>query len=444
MNPFIRAIVLTMLLLVAVARAPAAPPAETMPPEKSVLPNGMTVILQEDHSSRVVSLSAFVKIGARHESGATAGVRYFLQQMLRRGASRQTAQEIEGKLADIGAGMDVTVGDDYVELYATGGGPNTAFLVSLMGEVLLEPRFDPAEIEKARKDILSQLDGHNDHIRSWAYQSLRESLYQDVADQPFAYALPPIGRESSIQRIQKEHLLNYHRLYYVPNNTVLVAVGDFDTPQTLQQVRETFEGSQPRDLPKSFSTEFMEPSDYHLDVKERDVDAAWLLAGYRLPPASSSDAVPLRVVSALLGEGMGSLLYKDLRNREAIAYEAASTFTPRVYACELLIYLQTNPMEIDHAKERVFANIESLQTQSVSQADLRRAIEYASGTFALAHMRTRERAWHYALFESLGLGYEFDLHFAQKMRQVTAADVQRVCKQYLNCASFVLVMPSAL
>jgi len=415
---------------------------ETTPPRKTVLPNGMTVILQEDHSSRVVAASAFVKFGSPHESAETAGARYFLQQMLLRGTARRSAEQIEEELASIGAGMDVTVGDDYVELFATGAGASVEYLITLMAEVLTEPRFDPQEVEKVRKNILLELEGLQDNIRLCGYQALRESLYRDADGELLAYALPPMGEKSSIERIEPAQLRHYWQTYFVPDNMVISLVGDMDSARTLELVERAFGSLPGQNVLPSPQLEIKPLEDCSLTVREQESDAAWLLVGYALPPVANPDIIPLRVASALLGEGMGSLLYQDLRNRQGIAYEAAANFTPRLEACELLIYLQTNPLDIELAKERVFAQITALQTAPVEQATLRRAVEYAAGTFALSHLRTRERAWHYALFETLGVGYEFDLHYAEKLRQVTAADVQRVCREYLRNPAVVLVMPS--
>lgn len=415
---------------------------ETRPPVRNVLPNGLTVIAQEDHSSRVTSISVFIKFGGVNETPTSAGIRYFLQQMLLRGTTRHTDEEIETMLAEIGASMDVTVGDDYVELYTTGGGSTTSRLIALTAEALTLPKFDIDEIEKLRKDLLGQVDGFQDNVRAWAYQALRDSLYRGADGKPVAYALPPIGSKESLRRIQREDLTRCFHTYYVPGNMVLSIVGDFDSAETTQQIEAAFGNLPAGTLPPVPNAECPDLEESVLAVKERDVESAWLLAGVALPPVTDPDYVPLRVLSTLLGEGMGSRLYKDLRTHEAIAYEAATSFTPRLLSDELVIYLQTAPMSINLAKERIFANLDDLRDNPVAPAELNRAIEYLVGTFALSHQRTRERAWHYAQFECLGLGYQFDHGFAQKARQVTPADIQRVCKKYLNSMGMVLVMPS--
>lgn len=427
--------------LLSQGRAALAAP-ETARPLKKVLPNGLTLLLQEDHSSRMVAVSAFVKCGAELEPPLQSGLRYFLQQVLLRGSTRRSSDELENQLAEMGAGIDVSVGDDYVELFATGGGGDSLRLLSIVSDLLLHPRFDPGDIEKVRQETQGQIRQLPDNLRAWSYQSLRESLYVNGEGQPISYGLSPIGLEATVKKIQRDDLVEFHRKHYLASATILVMVGDFDSREVSTGVESAFSALPAVNTPEPQQPAFAELEERPIKIRERDSSTAQILMGFALPSVSHPDYIPLRALTTLLGEGMGARLYKDLRTTEAIAYEAAATFTPRRFASEMLVYLQTNPMSIELAKERILANLDDLKSNGPSASELARAKEYLVGTFALSHQRVRERAWHYGLFEALGMGYEFDEAFPQKVRQVTAADIQRICKEYLEGGSLVVVMPS--
>lgn len=423
----------------------AAPPATPKnAPTKTTLPNGMTIITHEDHSSRIVALSAFVKMGAKHETRAGAGVRYFLQAMLMRGTVNRSAQQIENGLAAMGASMDVAVGPDYVELWATGGSESTEQLITLLADVLRHPRFDGQEVEKVRQDLLNQIEAEKDTPRLPAQRALNEALFQNEEKEPVGYGLSLIGYEDSIKRIQREDLLNFYRAYYAPNNIVLVVAGDINAAEVTRQITRAFADFPARSVPQVSPPRWAEvPNKPHLIVLEEPRKNALILVGFRLPPPSHPDYPALRLLATALGEGQSSRLVKTLRDRLGLAYAVGATFSEFADASQLTAFVECPADSPDMAKNYLLDEIRRLREEPLSAQELQRARNHRLGRFALDHQRNRQRAWHWGVFECWGVGYQFNEEYTEKMKSVTAADVQRVAQKYLGRYVVVLVMPSS-
>ncbi len=422
----------------------AAPPATVKnAPMKTTLPNGMTVIVHEDHSSRIVALSAFVKMGAKHETRAGGGVRYFLQAMLMRGTMSRAAGLIENELAAMGASMDVAVGPDYVELWATGGSESVDQLITLLADVLRNPRFDEQEVEKVRQDLLNQIEAEEDAPRLPAQRALNEALFQNEEREPVGYGLSLIGYEDSIKRIRREDLLNFYRAYYAPNNIVFVAAGDLNAAEVTRKITRAFADFPSRSVPQVPPPRLAEVLNKpQLIVLEEPRKNALILVGFRLPPPSHPDYPALRLIATVLGEGQSSRLVKTMRDGLGLAYAVGTTFSEFADASQLTAFVECPADSPERVKNHLLNEFRRLRDEPISAQELQRAKNHRLGRFALDHQRNRQRAWHWGVFECWGVGYQFNEEYAEKMKSVTAADVQRVAQKYFERYVVVLVMPS--
>jgi len=403
----------------------------------------MTLITHEDHSSRIVALSAFVKMGAKHETRAGAGVRHFLQAMLLRGTASRSAQQIEDELAAMGASMDVAVGPDYVELWATGGSESVDPLIMLLADVLRNPRFDEQEVEKVRQDLLHQIEAEEDAPYLPAQRALNEALFQNEEKEPVGYGLSLIGYADSLQRIRREDLLNFYRAYYAPNNIVFVVAGDLNAAEVTRKVTRAFADFPSRRVPQVTPPRLAEvPNKPQLIVLEKPRKNALILVGFRLPPPSHPDYPALRIAATVLGEGQSSRLVKTMRDELGLAYAVGATFSEFADASQLTAFVECPADSPDAAKNYLLNEIRRLRDEPIAAPELQRAKNHRLGRFALDHQRNRQRAWHWGVFECWGVGYQLNEEYAEKMKSVTAADVQRVAQKYLERYVVVLVMPS--
>jgi len=450
-HPLPRAILTVPLALGLLAAAASASWAAE--PTRIVLPNDLRLIVQPDNSSRIVAVNAIVKFGADRETPLTAGIRYFLQNVMIRGSRDRNATQIAEQLASRGASLNTSLGDDYVEFYATGGVDSWDSLLELVAEILMRPRLDDKEIEAVRTDLLNELQFRQDQPATWSYDLFRGTLFSDLQGTPLGYGLPPGGSEDSLRRITRESLRDCQRQYYVPNNTVVSVVGDVDVNAVRAVAASTFKSFAKRTVPPADLPEVSaEPG--RSTVEEREGEMTWLVVGYPAPPVAQADYVPVRVASAVLGEGMASRLFRSLREERKLAYDLANFCPERALASEIATYVAIQPLKdeqgrvadlrLDETKQAVLDEYERLKREPVPEAELDRARNYVAGTFAMAHQKNRQKAWQLGRFESLGVGYAYDRTFPDLVRKVTAADLQRVANTYFVDAVAAVVMPQAM
>ena len=417
------------------------------------LPNDLRVIVQPDDSSRVVALDVLVRFGAEHEARPTAGARYFLQNAMLRGTRDRDADEIAEAVAERGATLNMSVSDDFVEFYATGRTNAWEFLLELVAEVLMRPKLDDRDIEAVRTDLLGMVQRRHDDAGAWSYDLFREALFINKQSEPIAYGVSPVGYDDSLRRITRASLRDFHRQYYVPNNTVICLVGDVKPAEVKARASELFRNFAKRAVPLTPAPEFASAKGRSV-VKERKGEMTWLVFGYPAPPVTLDDYVPARVANAILGEGMASRLFKKVREEKQLAYELTNYCPPRALLGDISTYAAIRALKdergrvadlrLDETKDAIAEEYERLTKEPVTEAELRRAKNYLVGTYAIAHERTRQKAWHLGRFECLGVGYEFDRRFPELVKRVTAADVQKVASSYFKDAVVAVVMPQAV
>ncbi|MGC8864016.1 MAG: M16 family metallopeptidase, partial [Armatimonadota bacterium] len=280
-----------------------------------------------------------------------------------------------------------------------------------------------------------------------AYAKLRTLLYEDSG-----YRRPSLGFERVIRQATPQDLRKFYSAYYVPNNIVLSIAGDVTVEHALDRAEKAFAGVAPGRLPvqRGMPDEKLERSRFH--ASEADINAAYLLMGWLVPGMPSADYPALAVAANALGGGKGSLMFRELRQKRGMAYDLGVLYPRLQYQSHLLAYVITDPykevlpgvrgpLALDDLKKVLLQQVELLKEKPLSAADLQRAKGYTIGTYALSQQRLMDRAFLLAWLEAIGVGYEAARAFPDQVEKVTAEDVQRVARKYLNNYAAVILIP---
>ena len=144
------------------------------------------------------------------------------------------------------------------------------------------------------------------------------------------------------------------------------------------------------------------------------------------------DFVTLKVINTILGSGMSSRMYKNMREQDGLAYQLGSSYTPRALGGTFLTYIGTNPETLDYSKSKIKTEIEKLKMEFVSDAELQDAKDRLKGGFVIALETNSEKASNIGLFETMGFGYDFLNKYISMIDEVTASDIVRVANKYFN------------
>jgi zinc protease len=169
----------------------------------------------------------------------------------------------------------------------------------------------------------------------------------------------------------------------------------------------------------------------------------WLIVGYPAPPVASPDYPAMKVLNAILGGGMSSRLFSELRDKRALAYSTGSFYPSRAEESHLVTYIIALPDNAEAARQGILEIIKEIQERGVPQEELERAKSYVIGNYRIEHETTERRAWYLGWYETLGVGYQMDAYYPQLIQAVTAEDIQRVAQKYLQQYVLSLVGPGS-
>jgi predicted Zn-dependent peptidase len=406
-----------------------------VPVVRHTLPNGMSVVVREDRAVGVVAASLQVRAGSMFETEATAGITNFVQRMLVRGTERHSMRELAEAAEELGGSLEASGEVESAEIRAAAIARQWKPLLALLAEVALEPAFAAGEIDRERRLLLGQLQTRADNPFPRAFDTALRDVYG-----PHPYAWPSLGRRESIAALSRDALLEHYRAIYRPDRMVLAVSGNVpgaEVAATAEQLFRRLPAPAGRPLVPVVAPEpRAEPR-----VVERDARQAQVLVGFLAPPLSHPDYVPVRVLAMVLGGGMSSRLFTELRDRRGLAYSVGVLAAPRTGPGLFAPYLGTAPPNADAALAGMLGEVERVRRDPVEDRELARAKAYLLGTLARDRRTSARQAWYLAFYELVGVGWDWPRRFAAAVEAVTAADVARVAQQYLVRPTVVVLRP---
>lgn len=351
--------------------------------QRTVLSNGLRVLTAEMPHTRSATVSVYVGAGSRYEPDEEAGLSHFLEHMLFKGASRRpTAREISEAIESVGGVHNAATDREATLYYAKV--PYTAALtvIDILADMVTAPVMDPVELEKERAVILEELAGVEDSPPELAAILVDETLWP----------AQPLGREiggtpETVKRLPLEAVWRYFRRQYVPGNMVLSVAGNVRHEEVVEAAARWL-GGVGGEQPGPWFPVAPRNGAARLAVKEKATEQAHLCFAFPGVPLGSDDRFAVSLLSMLLGEGMSSRLFLELREERALVYDIHSYTSEYRDAGSLTIYAGCDP---EHARVTAEATLEeSLKVlQGVPAHELQKAKEMAKGRIQLRMEDTR-------------------------------------------------------
>jgi zinc protease len=407
-------------------------------PKKTVLPNGITLITKPLKDSNTVAIKIFVKGGQGVEP--TPGTASLVSSVMMQGTTSRTAEMISRELESKGMGLSISTDEDFIEVTGTAIQEDFGELFTILKDVLKNPVFEDKEIAKKKEQLRQSIAASRDNPSAVAFENLSLALYPN---HPYGNEGKRI--EASLEKITRQDLLDYYNLYFEPRNLVVSVVGNFD-PETIRNyIASLYPDCQscPRSQVTIPAVPELPRAETVIEEKPQ-LSAVWLAQGWLVPPISSDkDYAALKVVNSLIGTGMSSRLFVDLREKRGLAYVVGSLYPTREQKSRFVIYIGTDPVNTEKVKEGFIQEIKRLQTEAVPEAELAEAKSKLIGSYALAHDTNVNQAYYLGLFETLGAGYEFDANYPKLIHQITPADIRQVAQRAFSSPSVLsLVKPA--
>jgi len=430
-----RLITLSAMLSTSLAKSPAAVSPAIQPPAVTArqwtLENGLTLIVQEDHSAPVASVQAWCQTGSIDEDKHLgAGLSHILEHMLFKGTQTRTTSQIAQKIQDSGGYINAYTSYDRTVFWIDIPAKGAASAVEILSDAMMNSTLPPEEYTKEQEVIRREFAMGYDDPDRMAGLKLFETAY---SVHPFR--LPVIGHLEIYNKLTRDDVMEYYKERYIPNNLFLVVVGDVDAEKIHAQVAEYF-SNYPR---KSLAPLYIPSEPPQLGRRESHtefpteltrLDLAWHTPGLTHP-----DVPALDLLSTILGDGRSSLLNQELREKKKLVHAiSASSYTPAdsgLFGIEATL----DPGHREETQRAVLQMIADLKRNGVTEAELEKARKQTlSGHLrSLATMRGKASDLGSSWLMTRNLNFSNDYLVA--IQRVTPADVKRVLDTYFEDAN---------
>ncbi|MEO1691684.1 MAG: pitrilysin family protein, partial [Cyanobacteria bacterium J06631_6] len=394
---------------------------------RSVLANGITLIVVENQAADIISGRFFFKgAGTIIESSEQAGLAHLVSAVITKGTENLSALEIAEKIESIGAGLGTDASTDYFSLSLKTVSSDFPAMLRLLGEIMRSPTFPESEVELERKLTLQGIRSQKEQPFNVAFNQLRQQMYPN-----HPYGVSVLGTEASVNSLTREDLQQYHQTYFRPDNLVISLSGRITQAQATEMIAEAFgnwkkpDGSLPL---AALSSPTLNPSQQEII---QDTQQSIVMLGYLGTKVNLQDYPVLKLISTYLGNGLSSRLFVELREKRGLAYDVSAFFPTRLDTAPFITYMGTAPTNTATAIEGLSTEVARLTQETLSEAEIQGAKNKMLGQYALGKQTNGEIAQTYGWYETLGLGVEFDSTFQSTIPPITAPQIQEVANKYL-------------
>jgi zinc protease len=396
---------------------------------ETVLPNGLKVILLENHKAPVITFQVWYRVGSRNESWGKTGLSHMLEHMMFKGTKKVGPEEFSRIIQENGGNDNAFTSSDY-----------TAYFENISSDRAMVP----IELESDRMQnlVLREEDFRTEHMVVMEERRLRTdddpvSYLQEqlnaIAFQTSSYHWPIIGWMEDIKRLTLEEAKAYHQLHYNPANAFLVVVGDFKKDDMLQTLRDRF-GKIPKGrLPlQETDKDPMQTGERRVLVK-KEAQLPFMYMGYHIPNLTSPDSFVLEVIAEILSGGKSSRLYKNLvhDSRLALAADAQNSLLSRDPNLFMLSVQPLPDKDMAQIEKALNQEIERLKEEPVGEQELQKAKNQIEAAFVYAQDSLFYQAMLLAEYEISDSWKAID-DYIPSIRKVSPEDIMRVAKSYLS------------
>lgn len=402
------------------------------------LPNGMMVLLREAHAAPVATCWVWYRVGSRNEVPGTTGISHWVEHMLFKGTPTIAKGEMDRLIARNGGSFNGFTSYDYTAYYETLPAEKIELGLQIESDRMANALFAPEEVESERTVILSEREGHENDPEWWLSEAMMAATYQF-----HPYRNEVIGWKSDLQAITRDELYNHYQTYYMPNNAVLVLVGDFEREAMLEKVHRYFAHlpAGPA-IPPARAVEPDQQGERRVLIR-RPGAAQYVQISFHAVDCRSADYPALVILDAVLsgakGLGFGggaqtnrsARIYRALIETQLASYAGTSfrpSYDPGLFDLDATVQDGHTCEEVEQA---LLAEVEKIRDHGVDQGEVAKAIKQTRAQIAYSSESVTQQALQLGMWEVLDSYKRLDT-LLEEVAAVTSDNVQRVARMYLH------------
>ncbi len=404
------------------------------PIQKFDLPNGLRLLVKEDHRLPFVEFRAMFQGGVLAENEGNNGITSLLARMLLKGTPSRSAEKIATEIESVGGSIDSYGGNQSFGVNAEVLSIDFDTGLGLLADVLLNPIFPTEELEREREVQLAGIQARRDDLLKSASLAMRRGLFG-----PGGFGLDPIGSEASVEKISVGDLKAFQQKLTVPNNCVLAIFGDVKTEAVLAAVYKAL-GSWPAgELLQPSAPSGQQPASPNRVTETRDKKQAVLVIGFPGTTMFSEDRYALEILQETCSD-LGSRLFLRIREQLGLAYFVGAQTLCGVAPGYFAFYTGTEPAKAELVEAELLKEAELLRTEGLTAEELKRAKAKIIGQKKIARADLGHLASTTALDELYGLGWQHSEQDDAKYDAVTLEQIKEAAQKYLKPESVVVAV----
>nr|HID57714.1 insulinase family protein [Desulfobacterales bacterium] len=351
--------------------------------KKTVLKNGMRIITEKIQHVRSISMGVWVNVGGRDEGPKENGISHFIEHMIFKGTRRRTAFQIAKEFDAIGGLSNAFTSKEFTCFHAKVMDSHFNIMVDLLADILLNSVFDPVEVEKERQVILQEIRLLEDTPDDYVHVLLGEAFW---GDNPLGRSI--LGNLETISSFDSETIKNYFRRAYQPEHIVISAAGNLEHEYFLDVVSNAFQVSSDG---FEFPDRIIPETQSRITIQRKDLEQVHICLGVKGVAATDPRRYACSLLNIVLGGGMSSRLFQEIREQRGLAY-TINSFLSIYEDCGMLgIYMGTDTTHTEEAIDVIIKELKSVKERPVDESELSRAKEHLKGSLFLSLENTDTR-----------------------------------------------------
>lgn len=406
---------------------------------KYEMPNKATLIINHNTLNDIIAFQIYAKGGNFIEK--KPGVASMTASGMLKGTQKYSALDLSQTMEQNGIQITPSANADYFMISVKTTKNDLPLTFEILNEMVNKSSFTPQEIDKIKAEKMLAVRQLRDNPSSLAFEEFKTQFWKGTP-----YGVTGTLMEKTLPSISKADIMEYYTTIFNPENLVISVNGNVNDKEIIQNFSKIFNGENNKGEKFYFSKykNLFKPLANTETVKvAKDSESSWLVLGWKTDGVTNKkDLAVLQVIDSLLGSGMSSRLFNNLRDEQGLAYQVGSTYSGNVEKGVFAVFIGTNPSTALHSKQELLKEINLLKKEFVSDKEMREAKDKIMGNFILAQETNMEKASSLGLFEASGRGMDYIKEFPALIESVSASDVIRIANKYFeNPYLFVIVAP---
>jgi predicted Zn-dependent peptidase len=393
--------------------------------EMTTLSNGVRVISETMSHVRSVSVGVWIATGSRRESARQAGISHFIEHMLFKGTTSRSAEDIARSVDSIGGNLDAYTAKELVCFNTKVLDEHLSLAFDVLSDLVLHPRFDEENIQKEKGVVLEEIKMEADSPDYLVHEIFSSNFWKD-----HALGRPILGTNETVKAFDHDAIQGYYRAVYAPANMLITAAGNLTHDRLVALASQHFASLEPG----TPAVEDSAPST-HARISLRNkkaLEQVHLCLGVPSYPLPHAQRFACYVLDTLLGGGMSSRLFQNIRERQGLAYAVFSELSAyRDTGC-LSIYAGTSLASTPKVVDAILKEFRDLKEQPVAEEELCRAKDHLKGSLMLGLESTSSRMANLARQEMYFHQFFSLDELVESIGSVTAGEVQAIAQRFFN------------